>query len=137
MHTLAPLKGRWQRLSSAPTVLCDIAHNAAALAVTMRQICRLHTARLRVVFGLSSIERVSEALWSSLPHTAYYFFAQACVLKSVPAQYLHKEAVRRGLRGEVVTHVNEAISAAKFVSSSDDLIYVCGSAYMLAEVEGL
>lgn len=137
MLTHVPLKGRWQRLSTAPILLCDIAHNVAALSLVMRQIQHFHTGPLYVVFGLSSLEKSVGAMWRCLPRSAYYFFTQARAFRSISADLLHKKAQACGLQGEVAEDVNTAIATAKARSTLQSLIFVCGSAYMVAEVEGL
>ena len=131
------LKGRWQRLSEHPTVFCDIAHNTAALKVTLQQILHFHRGRLCIVFGLSAPSKMNPALWEILPSSARYFFAQARAFRSVSARRLHKEACVHGLSGCVVEDVNVAVARAKAACGPQGLVFVCGSAYLVAEIEGL
>jgi dihydrofolate synthase/folylpolyglutamate synthase len=50
---------------------------------------------------------------------------------------LQEKAKTFGLNGEKIENVNEAISAAKKNASPDDMIFIGGSTFVVAEIEEL
>jgi dihydrofolate synthase/folylpolyglutamate synthase len=72
---------------------------------------------------------------SLLPKDAHYFFAQASLPRALPASDLSQLAASNGLQGEVIADVNEAIFQALSIASPEDLILVCGSIFLVGEVD--
>jgi dihydrofolate synthase/folylpolyglutamate synthase len=50
---------------------------------------------------------------------------------------LFRQAAAHQLKGEVVPDVNEAILQAKRKSGENDLIFIGGSTFVVAEIDGL
>jgi dihydrofolate synthase/folylpolyglutamate synthase len=130
------LKGRWQVLGNNPTIICDTAHNLDGMKVVLQQLKVQQYDKLFFVFGMLKGKDVSSIL-ELLPVEAYYFFCQATIPRALDAQLLFQQADRYELRGEVVADVNEAIANAKRVATDNDLIFVGGSTYVVAEIENL
>jgi len=72
-----------------------------------------------------------------LPKEAQYFFCQAKIPRALDAETLMTQAKEHGLNGEVVPDVNDAIARARQVATANDLIFVGGSTYVVAEIENL
>jgi dihydrofolate synthase/folylpolyglutamate synthase len=70
-----------------------------------------------------------------LPAEATYFFCRASIPRALPAEELMEKAIRLGLQGTAVPDVNDAIAAASSMASSNDLILVCGSIFLVGEVD--
>jgi dihydrofolate synthase/folylpolyglutamate synthase len=70
-----------------------------------------------------------------LPKTAYYYFTQANIPRALNADILKLKAEAVGLKGEVYPNVNVALKTAKDKADKHDLILVCGSVFLVAEVE--
>jgi dihydrofolate synthase/folylpolyglutamate synthase len=77
------------------------------------------------------------AILDLLPRTAYYFFCQPNIPRALSASDLYEQAHRHYLIGEVVTDVNDAIRLAKERASDDDMIFIGGSTYVVAEIDNL
>ena len=128
------LMGRWQRLQSSPMVICDTGHNEGGFHYITRQLQLMAQGRqLRIVFGMVSDKDVSTVL-SMLPRDAVYYFTKASVRRSLYEYDLMQQAVRFGLHGTVYPTVSEAYHSALDDASPDDLIYVGGSSYVVADL---
>ena len=69
-----------------------------------------------------------------LPTNAYYIFTQANISRAVDAADLAAKAAEYGLCGEVVREVPQALSRAKELATAEDVIFVGGSTFVVAEV---
>lgn len=130
------LKGRWQKIHSSPTVICDTGHNAGGIAEVMRQIAGQKFDKLFIVWGMVKDKDTVEIL-RLLPQHAHYFFCQANIPRAMDATELCERARELGLNGEEVRDVNEAKRKALAKAGSNDFIFIGGSTYVVAEVEEL
>jgi len=130
------LKGRWQLLQQNPLMLCDVGHNEDGLREVFTQLATHRAGKLWIVFGVVS-DKDRTHLWDVLPRDAHYFFTQADIPRALPADTLLREATQAGFRGEVVPDVNAGIKLALDRASSDDVIFVGGSTFIVAEIENL
>jgi len=133
---LTGLKGRWQKISNAPVVICDTAHNAEGILEIIKQVRFTPHKKLRWVFGMVK-DKSPEKVLSILPTDAQYYFCQANIPRALNAIKLLNMAKEKGLSGVAVQDVNDALSLANQESSADDLIMVGGSTFVVAEVDGL
>lgn len=130
------LKGRWQKISDNPLIICDIAHNEAGIAEVLNSINELEVSNLHIVMGMVKDKDIAKVL-AILPKQALYYFTQAHTPRALSAEDLRVKALDYNLQGEEFENVNLAIENAKSKASSDDLIVVCGSTFLIAEVEGV
>ncbi len=134
--TLTGLKGRWQKLNDQPLMICDTGHNEGGIQEVVQQIRQQKYNRLWIVLGCVK-DKDLQAVLSLLPKEAYYFFCQAKIPRALDAAELMKQSVVVGLKGEVISDVNQAIHAAKEISSKDDFIFIGGSTFVVAEIDEL
>lgn len=127
------LRGRWETLGTNPHILCDTGHNAGGLRHVVSQLMTTPHKTLRIVLGMVGDKDVEAAL-ALLPPTATYYFTQASIPRALPASELALKASCYGLRGQTYPTVAEALTAAKNESHPDDLIFVGGSTFVVAEV---
>jgi dihydrofolate synthase/folylpolyglutamate synthase len=130
------LKGRWQQISSNPTVVCDTGHNFSGVQEVLKQIFALKFNRLFVIWGMVKDKDVKQIL-RLLPTNATYYFCQSRIPRALDADVLQQEAAALGLQGEVIRDVNEAKRAALAKARADDLIFIGGSTYIVAEIDEL
>jgi dihydrofolate synthase/folylpolyglutamate synthase len=71
---------------------------------------------------------------SLFPKEATYIFSQANNPRAISALDLQKLALEKGLNGEVIPDVNEAIVRAKSLAGPNDGILICGSTYLIGEI---
>jgi dihydrofolate synthase/folylpolyglutamate synthase len=133
---LTGLKGRWQLLGTKPTIICDTGHNEAGVREVVKQLREQQFKKLFIVWGSVKDKDITTIL-SLLPKEAYYFFCEAKIPRAMNAGELFRQAAAHQLKGEVVLDVNEAIDRAKRMSGENDLIFIGGSTFVVAEIEGL
>jgi len=134
--TITGLKGRWQKLSDNPLVICDTGHNEAGIREVVAQIQAQKFEKLFIVLGCVKDKDLSSVL-SLLPVDAFYFFCQAKIPRALDAIELSNRAAVFGLKGEVISDVNEAIGTARKKAIPNDFIFVGGSTFVVAEIENL
>jgi dihydrofolate synthase/folylpolyglutamate synthase len=130
------LKGRWQQLSEMPTVICDTGHNEDGVKEVVSQLAQLTFNKLHMVWGMVKDKDIAVIL-SLLPTHAHYYFCQASIPRAMDAAQLRELAKKHGLSGKVIRSVNEAIKKAKDEASINDLIFIGGSTFVVAEIENL
>ncbi|MEB2779157.1 folylpolyglutamate synthase/dihydrofolate synthase family protein [Algoriphagus sp. C2-6-M1] len=133
---LTGLKGRWQTLSSNPTVICDTGHNEAGFREILSQLETYTFSRLWLVLGMVQDKDISKVL-SMLPKSAHYVFCEAKLPRALPADQLAEKARFFNLKYEVIPDINEALAFARKNAREDDLIFVGGSTFVVAEIEEL
>lgn len=126
------LMGRWQRLSEAPLVVCDTGHNAHGMAYVSKQIAATPHRKLYCVMGFVRDKDLAHIL-PLLPREAHYIFTQAQTERALPAADLTAKAAIYGLRGESVAEVKAAVARAKELAGTEDMIFIGGSTYVVAE----
>ncbi|MBN2668844.1 MAG: bifunctional folylpolyglutamate synthase/dihydrofolate synthase [Bacteroidales bacterium] len=127
------LKGRWQILGYNPIVVCDTGHNEAGIALVLEQINQTAYKKLHMVWGMVNDKAVKKIL-SKLPKNASYYFVQAKIPRAMSAFVLKEEADKLGLEGTVIEDVKTALKEALKMAESNDLVFVGGSTFVVAEV---
>ena len=127
------LMGRWMRLGTHPLVICDSAHNPAGIEQVIKQLKHEDYKRLHMVMGFMEDKDVKSIL-NLLPKDAVYYFTQAQTSRSMTVEQLQSLAAKCGIEGSIYNNVSEALDAARNQANDEDLIYVGGSMYVLAEL---
>lgn len=131
---LTGLHGRWEVIKERPTVVLEVAHNEDGLRQMMAHIKALSFNKLHVIYGMVKDKEANKVL-PLLPQKARYYFTQAHIPRALPAQELKEVAVTYSLHGDAYDHVNNALTAALQEANENDLIVVCGSIFLVAEVD--
>ena len=129
---LTGLQGRWQVLQHHPLMICDTGHNEAGIRYVIQQLLQLSYRQLHIVFGMVNDKDPSKIL-PLLPKQATYYFTQAAIPRALECHQLQQQAVLYGLEGKVYVSVVEAINEAKRTANEDDVIFIGGSSYVVAE----
>nr|WP_297917409.1 folylpolyglutamate synthase/dihydrofolate synthase family protein [uncultured Allomuricauda sp.] len=127
------LQGRWQVLEKNPTVICDTAHNQEGLKSVLAQIRDQKFENLHVVIGFV-MEKKLEDILPLFPKKAQYYFVKPMITRGLPADVLQEKALQFGLIGKVYSCVEEGFKAAKKMAKANDLVFVGGSTFVVAEV---
>ncbi|MDP4281814.1 MAG: folylpolyglutamate synthase/dihydrofolate synthase family protein [Bacteroidota bacterium] len=127
------LSGRWQVLSRSPLTICDIGHNEGGIREVVKQISLTPHKHLHFVIGMVN-DKDTHAVLSLLPKDATYYFCKASVPRGLDAEILSKQAHSFGLQGQTYVSVKEALLAAQKNAGSEDLVFVGGSNFTVAEV---
>lgn len=125
--------GRWEFIGHSPKILCDSAHNAAGIQTVMEGFRTLNFQKLHVVLGMVNDKTHYEVL-RLFPQDAKYYFAKADIPRGLPADELMRIGGNFGLEGRAYSSVRRALAAAKKSAGKEDLIFVGGSIFVVAEV---
>jgi dihydrofolate synthase / folylpolyglutamate synthase len=132
--SLTGLHGRWEVLSSKPAVVLEVAHNPDGIIEMNKHISGLKFEQLHIIFGTVKDKDVAAVL-RLLPANAFYYFTQADIPRALDAVQLAAMGEEYGLKGDVFVDVNAAVQEAVSKAGEDDLIVVCGSIFLVAEVD--
>ncbi|WP_426429442.1 bifunctional folylpolyglutamate synthase/dihydrofolate synthase [Winogradskyella sp. HB-48] len=127
------LQGRWQILATNPKIICDTAHNKEGLTYVFDQIAKEKFNMLHIVFGVVNDKDLNSII-GLLPKNANYYFCKPNVQRGLDAKILKTFFNRNGLEGNAYSSVNEALKTAKNNANKNDLIYVGGSTFVVAEI---
>lgn len=127
------LGGRWEVIQQKPTVILEVAHNEDGIRRMTEHIGRLRFRELHIIIGMVRDKEVEKVL-ALLPKEAVYYFTQAAIPRALPATELKQKGETIQLKGTVYEQVNLALETAKKVAGEEDLIIVCGSIFLVAEV---
>ncbi|HWB92361.1 MAG TPA: folylpolyglutamate synthase/dihydrofolate synthase family protein [Puia sp.] len=130
---LTGLHGRWELVHEHPDIVLDVAHNEDGVRQLVRQIEVTDHEELHIVLGMVKDKDISRVL-SILPPQAHYYFTRARIPRALPEQELATQAAAAGLAGLAYPTVPEALAAAKTHARPKDLVVVCGSVFVVAEV---
>ena len=127
------LKGRWQILGADPKIICDTAHNKEGLTYVLDQIKNEDYNQLHIVFGVVN-DKDLERIIPLLPKQATYYFCKPDVQRGLNAELLMSFFKKYQLFGKSFKSVSDALTSAKSNAKKDDLIYIGGSTFVVAEI---
>ncbi|WBX76177.1 bifunctional folylpolyglutamate synthase/dihydrofolate synthase [Tenacibaculum ovolyticum] len=127
------LKGRWQILEYEPKIICDTAHNKEGLNYTLKQLQNEKYENLHIVLGVVSDKKLNEVL-PLFPKNATYYFCKPDIVRGLSEKKLKEQASEYNLIGESFVSVSQAFDEAKFKAERQDVIYIGGSTFVVAEV---
>lgn len=130
--TTTGLSGRWQVVDRAPLTVCDTGHNEGGLREIVAQIARQHYRKLYMVLGFVADKDLDNVL-PLLPKEAHYLFTRAGIERALDEKLLAERAAAYGLLGEMLPNVTAAVKRARELASPEDMIYIGGSTFIVAE----
>lgn len=128
------LHGRWETINRNPGIVLEVAHNEDGIRQVVQQLEKTPYNRLFIVIGMVKDKEINAVL-QLLPREAIYFFSQASLPRALPAAELKQLAAVYGLEGEVIPAVNDALQKAVSQATKEDLILICGSIFLVGEVD--
>ena len=134
--SLTGLKGRWQVLHRNPLCLADTGHNTEAWQEIIEQLRTYPADQYHFVLGVTQGKDVA-ALLALLPTEGNYYFCQARGPRAMPARELAAKARAVALSGEVVEDVATAYERARQRAQPNDVVFVGGSSFVVAELPDL
>ena len=133
VQKLTGLRGRWELLSETPKTICDTAHNREALNLVFNQLNKDPFESLHIVIGMVNDKNL-EKLLDVFPKQAQYYFCKPNIPRGMDAELLAQKFYDKGINGKAYGSVTFAFEAAKKQASNNDLIFVGGSTFVVAEV---
>jgi dihydrofolate synthase/folylpolyglutamate synthase len=126
------LMGRWQTLSENPLVVVDTGHNIDGIKQVVKQIEFTPHAHLHFVLGMVGDKDITGVI-SLLPKNATYYFTKASIPRALDEKMLAEIAKKFNLKGKTYPTVQEAIAEAKNNANTNDLIFIGGSTFTVAD----
>jgi len=127
------LKGRWQIVKEAPKIICDTAHNKEGLQIVLNQLQNENYQNLHIVLGVVADKKLEEVL-PLFPVTGTYYFCKPDVPRGLSEKELQLKANSFNLKGEIFPSVKKAFQKALLNANQEDIIYVGGSTFVVAEI---
>ena len=127
------IRGRWEQLKNEPLTICDTGHNKDGISNIIRQIKKINYKKLHFVFGSVNDKDLDEIL-RILPKNATYYFCHAQINRALNSNILKRQALNHKLKGNSFTTVSKAYKAALKSAEKEDLIFIGGSTFVVAEV---
>jgi dihydrofolate synthase/folylpolyglutamate synthase len=130
---LTGLQGRWDVLQQHPLTVLDVAHNVAGIQMVLEQLKETTYQHLHIVLGMVKDKDINTVL-AMLPKEATYYFTKAQIPRALPEAELQIQASTHELQGHSFPTVAEAFANARTKAQPDDMVLVCGSCFVVAEV---
>ena len=127
------LQGRWQLLGRKPLVICDTGHNHEGLEYVIKQLLKIPVIKRHIILGFVNDKDLTSVL-PLFPVDSVYYFTKASVPRALDENKLMSEAVRYGLIGSSFSTIKDACNEAIKNAGPDDLIFIGGSTFVVAEV---
>ena len=127
------LMGRWQILNDDPLTIADTGHNVDGIREVVLQLAEMSYSKLHFVLGMVNDKDIDHVL-QLLPHHCEYYFCKADIPRGLDANILAQKAFDLGLRGKVYDSVRDAYQSAVNAAHFDDVVFVGGSNFIVAEV---
>lgn len=125
--------GRWQMLSSKPLIIADTGHNEDGIKEIVQMLQTIRYRKLHFVLGMVNDKAIDKIL-KLLPEEAVYYFCKANIPRGLDALQLSEQAGRFHLNGVVCSSVKGALRMAKKNAGNNDLVFIGGSTFTVAEV---
>jgi dihydrofolate synthase / folylpolyglutamate synthase len=133
-NTITGIRGRFDIIQTQPYIIIDVAHNAEGLQLLFAQINELNANKIHIITGMVKDKDISKALLQ-MPEQATYYFTQANIPRALPVEQLITMANSYNRHGNSFKNINDALVAAKQNASAHDVIVICGSFFIIAEID--
>ena len=127
------LLGRWQILKHNPKVICDTAHNREGLEIVVNQLKKAEYSNLHIVFGVVN-DKDLDSIIDLLPINAKYYLCKPHIFRGLDVNILKQYFNDNNLVSEVYCSVKEAYKTALEMANPEDIIYIGGSTFVVAEI---
>lgn len=134
VQSLTGLHGRWEIIHRQPMVVLDVGHNEDGIRQIVEHLKGMSYHALHIVMGMVKDKDITKVI-QLLPKEAAYYFTKAPIPRALPEEELAAMAAANGLRGSHFPSVNIALQHALDGAGKDDLVLVCGSVFVVGEVD--
>lgn len=129
---LTGFKGRWQVISNNPLVICDTGHNEDGISAIIEQIHNTAYRKLHMIVGFVSDKDLNSII-KLFPKEASYYLCQPDVPRAKNVDELYSEFIFFGLNSYKFRKVHNAFKSAFGNAHKDDLIFIGGSNFVVAD----
>ena len=126
-------RGRWEILKKSPLTICDTAHNEEGIKNVIKQISKTKHKNLHFVLGMVNDKNIYKIL-SLLPKNAKYYFCTPSIERGLNEEILQQKSAKFYLNGKCFKNVKLALLSAKKNANKEDIIFISGSTFLVAEI---
>lgn len=126
------LKGRWDIISSEPTVICDVGHNREGLEQNIEQLKQLQTNKLHFILGFVNDKDIIGVI-DLFPWKATYHLTQASVPRAFPVEELEIKFKAHGFDCKSYENTDAAYNSVIKKMANNDCLYIGGSTFIVAD----
>ena len=127
------LKGRLELINYNPKVIVDVGHNIEAFKEIINYLESETYKNLKLVLGFVKGKDFKKIL-DLLPRDATYYFCKPNITRGLPIDEIFEYSKKIGLKSKKFSSVKSAYSSCLNESSKDDLIFIGGSNFVVAEI---
>ena len=127
------LQGRWQVIQRKPMIICDTAHNEAALGEVISQLTKMEYSELHFIIGFSNDKNLKK-ISKIFPEDSKYYFVQSKVGRARDAKEVRDIFKLNNRCGDYYRSVKNTIQYVKGVSKENDIIFIGGSTFVVSEI---
>ena len=127
------LQGRWQVLQRKPMIICDTAHNEAALREVISQLMDMEYSDLHFIIGFSNDKNLKK-ISKIFPEDSKYYFVQSKVGRARDAKEVRDIFKLNNRCGDYYKSIENTIKYVKGVSKENDIIFIGGSTFVVSEI---
>jgi len=130
------LKGRWQILGKQPLMICDTGHNDQAFRITLNRIQREPHRQLYFILGFVQDKDITN-LSGYIPEGAIVYLCEFDSFRARKKEHLRQLEFKKAKEISIFDNVNQAIEKARQEAGAEDIIFIGGSTYLVAEINDL
>lgn len=127
------IQGRWQVISEKPKILLDVGHNKEGISLIVQQLHELSYNKLHIVLGFVKGKNVNKLI-SLFPKEALIYLSSPKIERAYTLERLKADLINNNLTIKYFESVIESFQSAKSKAFQNDLVLVCGSTFVVAEV---
>ena len=127
------LQGRWQVLQRKPMIICDTAHNEAALREVISQLMDMEYSNLHFIIGFSNDKNLKK-ISKIFPEDSKYYFVQSKVGRARDAKEVRDIFKLNNRCGDYYKSIENTVKYVKGVSKENDIIFIGGSTFVVSEI---
>ena len=127
------LQGRWQVIQRKPMIICDTAHNEAALGEVISQLTEMEYSDLHFIIGFSNDKNLKK-ISKIFPEDSKYYFVQSKVGRARDAKEVRDIFKLNNRCGDYYKSIKNTIKHVKGVSKENDIIFIGGSTFVVSEI---
>ena len=127
------LKGRWEIINNSPKTILDVGHNINAFTINIKEIKKITYLKLRIVIAFVEGKDYKKIL-KLFPKNAFFYFCQLKINRALNVDTVFNYSKEIGLQGIKFLNANSAYVSCLNESQNEDLVFVCGSNFLISEI---
>jgi len=127
------LRGRWEIINHNPKTIIDVGHNSEAFQLNIEEIKKTSFNKLRIVIGFVEGKDYKKIL-NLFPKDTFFYLCQPKIKRALSVKEIFSYCENNGLKSKLFMSVKSAYENCKNESNENDLIFICGSNFVISEL---